>query len=91
MHGGAFAASTTVFKAVTISRIVSRLATWRTGCGLILDHNFAVRVLQTVHQHRAHQHAVVGDGAHGHDHLQRRDGDALAHRDLRDGNLAPVR
>ena len=44
-------------------------------------------ILQMIEELRPHEHALVGNGAHGHDHLQPRDGDALAHGNLRHTHL----
>ena len=46
--------------------------------GRVLLHHVPVAVFEAVHQHRPHEH------------LQPRHRDALSHRDLRDGHLAPV-
>src|ERR1035441_7706793 len=55
-----------------------------------LGHHSMVAILQPVHEHRLHQHAFIGNGAHGHHHLQARDCDTLTHRNLGDRHLAPL-
>src|SRR5439155_12365289 len=57
---------------------------------LILEDLLFVFVFQMIHQHRSHETTVVGNGADGHGHLQRRDGEALAHRNLSDGDFIPT-
>src|SRR5439155_22336709 len=54
------------------------------------DDEVVLLVLQAVHDGWAHEAAAVGNGADRHRHLQRRDGEPLAHRNLGDGNFVPV-
>ena len=56
----------------------------------VLLHHVPIAVFETIHQHRPHEPAVVCQRAHGHDHLQPRHRDPLSHRNLRDGNFAPI-
>ena len=60
------------------------------GLGVVLDDETAGGVFEAGDEHGAHEEAVVGDGGHGEGHLQRGDGDALAHRDLGNGDLGPI-
>ena len=47
-------------------------------------------LLQAAHDHRSHQPAAVGNRRHRAQHLQSRHRHAVAHRNLRERDLAPV-
>ena len=51
---------------------------------IILGKHCPILVLQTIDQHRPHQLAAIGDGGHGHDHLQMSHTDRMPHRNTAD-------